>query len=288
VEALGTFGQLLVGGLLTGLVFALVAVGLTLVYGVMDVVNFAHGEFLMLAMYATLGLALLGLGPLVGLPLVVVAMFLFGIVVYRVFVRRLLAGPPEATVFGTFGLLVLMQGVAQATLTSDFQSAPSAPFHGTLHLGAIAVSQATVVEGIGALVLTAALFAFVEYTETGRAMRAVAEDRVAATLMGIDVQHVNGLAFGIGAACVGAAGALLMLSYPVYPTVGAPFALTAFVVVALGGFGSIHGALVGALLVGMLEVFGGFYLSPEMKMVPVYVAYLAVVLLRPQGLLGRR
>ena len=107
VEALGTFGQLLVGGLLTGLVFALVAVGLTLVYGVMDVVNFAHGEFLMLAMYATLGLALLGLGPLVGLPLVAVAMFLFGIVVYRVFVRRLLAGPPEATVFGTFGLLVL-------------------------------------------------------------------------------------------------------------------------------------------------------------------------------------
>jgi branched-chain amino acid transport system permease protein len=288
VEALGTFGQLLVGGLLTGLVFALVAVGLTLVYGVMDVVNFAHGEFLMLAMYATLGLALLGLGPLVGLPLVAVAMFLFGIVVYRVFVRRLLAGPPEATVFGTFGLLVLLQGVAQATLTSDFQSAPNVPFRGTLHLGAIAVSQATVIEGIGALVLTAALFAFVEYTETGRAMRAVAEDRVAATLMGIDVQRVNGLAFGIGAACVGAAGALLMLSYPVYPTAGAPFALTAFVVVALGGFGSIQGALVGALLVGMLEVFGGFYLSPEMKMVPVYLAYLAIVLLRPQGLLGRR
>jgi branched-subunit amino acid ABC-type transport system permease component len=119
-------------------------------------------------------------------------------------------------------------------------------------------------------------------------MRAVAEDRVAATLMGIDVQRVNGLAFGIGAACVGAAGSLLMLSYPVFPTAGASFALTAFVVVALGGFGSIQGALAGALLVGLLEVFGGFYLSPELKLVPVYLAYLAVVLLRPQGLLGRR
>ena len=283
-----TFAQLLAGGLLTGLVFALVAVGLTLVYGVMDVVNFAHGEFLMLAMYAALGLALLGIGPLLGLPLVAIALFLFGIVVYRVFVRRLLAGPPEATVFGTFGMLVLLQGVAQATLTSDYQSVPKPPLQGTLHLGPVALSQASLVEGIGALVLTAALFAFVEYTETGRAMRALAEDRVAATLMGIDVQRVNGLAFGIGAACVGAAGSLLMLSYPVYPTAGAPFALTAFVVVALGGFGSIQGALVGALLVGLLEVFGGFYLAPELKLVPVYVAYLAVVLLRPQGLLGRR
>ncbi len=283
-----TFAQLLVGGLLTGLVFALVAVGLTLVYGVMDVVNFAHGEFLMLSMYAALGLALIGIGPLLGLPLVAIALFLFGIVVYRVFIRRLLAGPSEATVFGTFGLLVLLQGAAQATLTSDFQSVPNPPLQGTIHLGPIALSQATLVEGIGALVLTASLFAFVEYTETGRAMRALAEDRVAATLMGIDVQRVNGLAFGIGAACVGAAGSLLMLSYPVYPTAGAPFALTAFVVVALGGFGSIQGALVGALLVGLLEVFGGFYLAPELKMVPVYVAYLAVVLLRPQGLLGRR
>jgi branched-chain amino acid transport system permease protein len=288
VEALSTFAQLLVGGLLTGLVFALVAVGLTLVYGVMDVVNFAHGEFLMLAMYGAFGLALLGIGPLLGLPLVVVALFLFGIVVYRLFVRRLLNGPPEATVFGTFGLLVLLQGLAQAFFSSDFLSAPNRPFADTLHLGPVAVSQASVIEGIGALVLTAVLFAFVEYTETGRAMRAVAEDRVAATLMGIDVQRTNALAFGIGAACVGAAGSLLMLSYPVYPTAGAPFALTAFVVVALGGFGSIQGALVGALLVGLLEVFGGFYLSPELKMVPVYLAYLVVVLVRPQGLLGRR
>lgn len=288
VETLTTFAQLVAGGLLTGLVFALVALGLTLVYGVMDVVNFAHGEFLMLAMYATFGLALLGIGPLVGLPLVAAALFLFGIVVYRVFVRRLLAGPPEATVFGTFGLLVLIQGVAQALFSSDFLSVPNRPLQGTLHLGPLALEQSALAEGLGALVLTALVFAFVEYTETGRAMRAVAEDRIAATLMGINVQRINALAFGIGAACVGAAGALLMLSYPVYPTVGSQFALTAFVVVALGGFGSIAGALVGALLVGLLEVLGGFYLSPELKMVPVYFAYLAVVLLRPQGLLGRR
>jgi branched-chain amino acid transport system permease protein len=165
---------------------------------------------------------------------------------------------------------------------------PNPPLQGTINFGAVHVSQATLLEGFGAIVLTAALFAFVEGSESGRAMRAVAEDRIASTLMGIDVQRVNAIAFGLGAACVGAAGALLMLSYPVYPTVGASFALTAFVVVALGGFGSVRGALVGAILVGLLEVFGGYYLSPELKMVPVYVAYLAVVLLRPQGLLGRR
>ena len=119
-------------------------------------------------------------------------------------------------------------------------------------------------------------------------MRATAEDRVTATLMGIDVEKMNLLAFAIGAACVGAAGALLMLTYQAYPRVGAEFALTAFVVVALGGFGSISGALIGALLVGLVEVLGGFYLSPALKMIPVYLLYLAVVLVRPQGLLGRR
>ena len=288
METLTTFAQLVAGGLLTGLVFALVALGLTLVYGVMDVVNFAHGEFLMLAMYAALGLGLLGIDLFAGLPLVAAALFLFGIVVYRVFVRRLLAGPPEATVFGTFGLLVLLQGTAQALFSSDYFSAPNRPLQGTVHLGPIALEQSALAEGFGALVLTGLVYAFVEYTESGRAMRAVAEDRIAATLMGINVQRINALAFGIGSACVGAAGALLMLSYPVYPTVGAQFALTAFVVVALGGFGSIEGALIAALLVGLLEVLGGFYLSPELKMVPVYLAYLAVVLLRPQGLLGRR
>ncbi len=287
-EQIITFAQLLVDGILTGLVFALVAVGLTLVYGVMDVVNFAHGEFLMLAMYATLGLALVRLQPLIALPIVAVALFLFGIVVYRLFIRRLLAGPPEATVFGTFGLLVLLQGTAQAAFSSDYLSVPNPPLQGTITIGAIHIAQANVLEGFGAIILTAALFAFVEGTEIGRAMRAVAEDRIASTLMGIDVQRVNAIAFGLGAACVGAAGALLMLSYPVYPTIGTSFALTAFVVVALGGFGSVRGALVGAILVGLLEVFGGYYLSPELKMVPVYVAYLAIVLLRPQGLLGRR
>lgn len=287
-QALTVFAQLLVAGVLTGLLFALVAVGLTLVYGVMDVVNFAHGEFLMLAMYASVGLSLIGLQPLFGLPVVAAALFVFGLIIYRLVIGRLLRGPSEATIFGTFGLLVLMQGLAQALFTSDFRSARHLPFQGTLRAGTIAVSQASLVEAAGALVLTGLLFAFVEYTETGRALRALAEDRVAATLMGIDVGQMNALAFGLGSACTGAAGALLMLSYPVYPTVGTEFALTAFIVVALGGFGKIQGALVGALIVGILEVFGGFYLAPEYKMVPVYIAFLVIVLVRPQGLMGRR
>ena len=285
---LGPLPQLLVSGLLAGLVFALIAMGLTLIFGVMDVVNFAHGEFLMVAMYATFGLSLLGLQPLAALPLVAIATFVLGAAIYRVFVRRLLAGPPEATIFGTFGLLVLFQGLAQYFLTSDLRSVNNAWFGGTLQAGPIRVGEADLVEGIGALVIAVLLYCFIEYTETGRAMRATSEDRMAASLMGVDVQRMNLLAWGIGSACVGAAGALLMLTYQVYPRVGAEFALTAFVVVALGGFGSIGGAFIGALLVGLVEVLGGFYLSPAIKLIPVYCLYLVVVLLRPQGLLGRR
>jgi branched-chain amino acid transport system permease protein len=288
VEALETFGQLLVSGILIGLVYALVAVGLTLIFGVMNVVNFAHGEFLMLAMYATLGLSLIGLNPIFALPFAAIALFAFGVVVYRLVIRRLLDGPIEATMFGTFGMLVLLQGAAQALFSSDFSSVTNRPFQGTLRLGAINVPEAALAEAAGALLLTGALFWFIERTETGRAMRALAEDRVAATLMGIDAQRMNALAFGLGSACVGAAGALLMLSYPVFPTVGSTFALTAFVVVSLGGFGSVAGALIAALLVGVLEVLSGFYLSPEVKMIPVYLLYLVVVFVRPTGLLGRR
>jgi branched-chain amino acid transport system permease protein len=261
---------------------------LTLIFGVMDVVNFAHGEFLMLAMYATFGAGLIGLNPILALPVVALLMFLVGAIVYRVLIRRLLAGPPSAVVFGTFGLLVFLQGAAQFLFTSDYRSVPNPPFQGTLHLGSINLGEAQIVAGLGALVLTAFVFAFVEYTEPGRALRALSEDRVAAQLMGIDVQRMNAFAFGLGIACAGAAGALLMLTYQAYPRVGTEFALTAFVVVALGGFGSVQGALVGAVLVGLVEVLGGFYISPALKMIPVYVLYLLVVLVRPQGLLGRR
>jgi branched-chain amino acid transport system permease protein len=285
---LGPLPQLVVSGILTGLLFALISVGLTLIFGVMDVVNFAHGEFLMLAMYATFGLALIGINPLLALPVVAVAAFILGALVYRTLVRRLLESSPSAVVFGTFGLLVFFQGAAQFLFTSDFRSVPNPPFQGTLHVGSVNLGEAQVVAGIAALLITALVFAFVEYTEPGRALRALSEDRVAAQLMGIDVQRMNAMAFGLGIACVGAAGALLMLTYPAFPRVGTEFALTAFVVVALGGFGSVQGALVGAILVGLVEVLGGFYISPALKMIPVYLLYLLVVLLRPQGLLGRR
>jgi branched-chain amino acid transport system permease protein len=273
---------------LAGLVFALIAMGLTLIFGVMDVVNFAHGEFLMIAMYVTFALSLVGFQPLAALPIVAIVLFVIGAIIYRVFVRRLLEGPPEATIFGTFGLLVLFQGLAQYFLTGDVRSVSNTWFTGTLQLGPVRIGESDLLEGIGALVIAVLLYLFIEYTETGRAMRATSEDRMAATLMGVNVQRVNVLAWGIGSACAGAAGALLMLTYQVYPTVGAEFALTAFVVVALGGFGSIQGAFIGALLVGLVEVLGGFYLSPAIKMIPVYMLYLIVVLLRPQGLLGRR
>ena len=193
--------------------------------------------------------------------------------------------------FGTFGMLVLLQGAAQALFSSDLsQRGETGPFQGTLRFAGINLPEASLAEGARARCCSRArCTGFIEYTETGRAMRALAEDRVAATLMGINVQRMNALAFGIGSACVGAAGALLMLSYPVVSDRRqARSRSRAFVVVSLGGFGSVAGALYAALIIGVVEVMSGFYLSPEVKMIPVYLAYLIVVLIRPTGLLGRR
>lgn len=282
------FAQLLVSGLGMGFIFALIAIGLTLIYGVMDVVNFAHGEFLMVAMYASfLAWQAWGVDPIVAVPVVAAAMFAFGVGVYWLLVRRVLGKSMHSQIFATFGLMVFLQALAQFVFGADYRAVQQSVLSGVVEIGGIALPGPQLASMAGASVATALLYVLVFRTRTGRLLRAASQDRVAASTLGIDADRMYALAWGIGAAAVGAAGALLSSFYPVFPRVGGAFVLVAYVVVALGGFGSIHGALVAGVLIGLLQTLAGFYVSSQLKFVPVYALYLLVVLVRPRGLFGR-
>ena len=284
---LAILSQVILSGIFIGFIYALVSVGLTVIYGVMDIVNFAHGEYLMLSMYVVFWLyALFRIDPIFGLPVSVLVLFVVGVLTHKLIVRPVLDAPMSAQIFVTFGLLVFLQGVAQFLWSPSYRLIQEPLLSGRLQVAGLNVSLAQGVAAIGALLTTAFVYWFIEKTETGRALQAVAEDRQAASLMGINSDRMFALAWGIGAACVGVAGALLANYYYIFPTVGTVFALIAFVAVALGGFGSVPGALVAGIIIGLVEVLSGFFIAPAYKEVTVFALYLVVVLVRPQGLLG--
>jgi branched-chain amino acid transport system permease protein len=280
--------QGLIGGLLMGFVYALIAAGLSLIFGLMEIVNFAHGEFLMLAMFATFwAWALAGLDPLLALPLTAALLFVLGIAVYHGLIRWILGAPMLAQIFATFGLAVFLRSAAQALWGVDFRLVKDPLVSGRISLGGLFIGLPQLVASVGALAAFAFLYWLIRKTETGRALQATAQDRQAAALMGIDTQWMFALGWGIGAACVGVAGALLTIFFYVFPDVGASFALLAYVAVALGGFGNVPGTLAAGVVVGVVEVMSGLLIAPTLKYVAVFLIYLAVVLWRPQGLFGR-
>jgi len=281
--------QTLVSGVLIGFVFALVAVGLTLIFGMMEIVNFAHGEFLMMAMYASFWMwSLFALDPLVSLPITTLALMLMGAVTYKLIIKRILNAPMLAQIFATFGLMVFLRSLAQFLWTPNFRVIQHSLVSDVrLEVGSVFVGLPQLVAAMGAVLTFAFIYWLVEKTETGRAMMATAEDRDAAALMGIDSERMFTMAWAIGSGCVGVAGALLSTYYYIQPEVGAVFGITTFVVVALGGFGSIPGAFVAGILVGLIQVFAGLIIGPSLKFAVVLAIYLLVVLMRPQGLLGK-
>ena len=280
--------QTLASGVLIGLIYALVAIGLTMIFGVMDIVNFAHGEFLMLGMYSAFWLfALYALDPLVTLPLTVLMLFAFGVLLYRLVIVRIVNAPMLSQIFTTFGIMILLRGVAQFLWKPDFRSIENSMVSGTVQALGVQVGRPQLVAGIGAILVTAVIYFFLNKTRLGAALEATASDKEAARLMGIDSHRMFSLAWGIGAACAGAAGVLLSTFFPIFPDVGANFILLAFVVVNLGGFGSVSGAFWAGILVGVIEVMGGLLLGPQYKMAIVLVLFLGVLMFRPQGLMGK-
>ena len=280
--------QTLASGVLIGLIYALVAIGLTMIFGVMDIVNFAHGEFLMLGMYASFWMfALLALDPMFTLPLTVLMLFAFGVLLYRVVIRRIIDAPMLSQIFTTFGLMLLMRGLAQFFWKPDYRTIENSLVAGSIKVAGVQVGRPQVVAGLGAVLVTATLYFFLNRTKLGAALEATAADKEAARLMGIDSHKMFALAWGTAAACAGAAGGLLSTFFPIFPDVGANFILLAFVVVNLGGFGSVMGAFWAGILVGVIEVMGGLLLGPQYKTAIVLVLFLGVLMFRPQGLMGK-
>jgi branched-chain amino acid transport system permease protein len=281
--------QLIVSGLITGLIYALVSTGLTLIWGLMNLVNFAHGEYLMLAMFSAYWFSTLRhWDPLVSLPLTVVVVALLSGATYTLLIRRLLTASVLAQVFATFGLMVFLQNGAQFLFGPSFRSIPNPWLEGRIRLFGTYIGQAQAVAGAGAFVTTAILYWFMRHTDLGRALDATSQDRGAAAAMGIDTNKMFLLAWAINGALLGVAGSLIASSFYVHPTVGQVFSLIAFVVVALGGFGSIEGAFIAGMLIGVFQTLCGFFLPSQIQLVPVYLVYIAIVLVRPQGLLGSR
>ena len=280
--------QGIVSGLLMGLVYALIAAGLSLIFGLMEIVNFAHGEFLMLAMFSTYwAWALWRLDPIVSLPLTAAALFLLGVATYLGLIRWIIGAPMLAQIFATFGLAIFLRAAAQALWGVDFRVVKNPLMDGRLAVGGLFIGLPQLTASVGALVAFGFLQWFITKTETGLALQATAQDRQAASLMGIDTQRMFALGWGIGAACVGAAGALLAMFFYIFPDVGATFALLAYVTVALGGFGNVPATLVAGVVVGVVEVLAGLLIAPAFKYAVVFALYLVVVLWRPQGLFGR-
>ena len=274
-----------------GLLYGLIAVGLALIFGLMDVTNFAHGEFLMIAMYLSFFLfAFFAIDPLLSAPLVAAAMFIFGAVVYLLVVRfamRAKANAGMVQIFTTFGLAILMRGLAQYFFTPDYRSIPQSWAGGkTVSVAGIFLPEPQLIGAAVSIAAFAGLYFFIHRTDFGRALEATREDPGAVALVGIDKNRVFAFGWGLGAALVGLAGAIMAVFFYIYPDVGASFALIAYVTVALGGFGSVFGAFAGGIIVGLVEATTALVLPPSLKSVGIYAVYLLVVFIRPRGLFG--
>jgi branched-chain amino acid transport system permease protein len=279
--------QSAVGGLLLGAIYALFSSGLTLIWGMMNFINFAHGEFVMLGMYVALVVTWAHAGPETFGSAAAVALFLLGVIVYLALIKHVMRGPMLSQILSTFGLALLLRYSAFYIFKSDFRTLPDSALSGSINLGGIYVGRAQLVAGLVAALLALSMHVMLTRTALGSRMLAVAEDRNAAMLMGIRPDRMQALAWGLAAAGAGIAGALMALSYPWSPSVGETFGLTAFVVVTLGGFGSVPGAMYAGLIIGLIQALSAFYLGAIYKDIVVYALFAALLWFRPQGLLGK-
>jgi len=286
---MAVFLQVVLDGLLNGMLYALVTIGLSLIWGVMDIINFAHGEFLMIAMYVSYWLGfLMHVDPLISWIASGIFVFLLSVIVYNLIVSQLIGKPALSALLATFGLSMLLKNICLNRFSPNFKLLSDTYLGGkVIQLGNnLILSLPQFIIAVASMVIILLTYHFMTRTKIGWAIQATAMDRDAAELMGIDTNKIYALVFGIGGACVGIAGGLLPMYMPVHPEVGSLFSLIAFICVAMGGFGSIIGSLLAALLVGLIEALVGFYIAPIFKYVAVFGLYLIVILIKPRGLFG--
>ena len=280
--------QVIVGGLLLGAVYALFSSGLTLIWGMMNIVNFAHGDFVMLGMYVAFVVwKLFGGGPLAGAPAAALVLATLGVIVYFGLIRSIMKGPMLAQILGTFGLALLLRYAAFWYFGANFLSLPENLVGGTFDVFGIRIEASRLLAGVVALIVTGGLHFLLTRTALGSKMLAVSEDSAAAQLMGIRPDTMQAIAWAIAAGVTGIAGALIATFFYVVPTVGETLGLIAFVTVSLGGFGSVPGALVAGLLIGVIESLSAYWIGAVYKDIVVYALFLGFLWFRPQGLMGK-
>jgi len=279
--------QAAVSGFLLGGVYGLVAGGLSLIFGVLRIINFAHGAVMMLAMYATYWLfTLLGVDPYLSILITGPAFFAFGMLVQRIVIEPNRFAAEHNQLLLTLGLALFLENLALVLWQGDFRTVRPAYAAASFVLADALVEVPRLIACAGAVVMALALFAFLRLTDVGKAIRALSEEPEGAMLMGIDVRRIRAVAFGIGAACVAVAGALVAPFFYVAPDVGESFNIVAFVVVVLGGMGNFVGALAGGFIVGLAESLGATLLPGSLKQLVVFALFVLVLLFRPAGLFG--
>lgn len=281
------FLQTIVNGLLTGSIYSMVAIGLTLIYGVMVILNFAHGEFLMLGMYIAFAMfSVVGMDPYLAIPIAALLIFGFGALIQSSLVQRVLDAHPLNQIILLLGVSTLIIGLVQYIFTAE-PKVVRVPYETAVFtLGEIRFSIPRTVAFFFAMTSSLLLYLFLQKTRTGSAIRAVSQSRAGALLMGINDKFIYRLTFGIGTAVTAIAGVLLTPNYRMIPTVGQPFGVTAFVVVVLGTMGNFIGAFIGGLIIGVVEAFAGFFLGGDVKIVASMVVFILILLFKPAGLFG--
>lgn len=282
------FIQGLFEGLINGSILALIAMGVALVWGVMNILSFSQGEFLMLGMYITFFLNLiLGLDPIISLPFAFLSLFGLGWIIYKMIITRAIKGPVLSQRLITFSLSMILINAALLLFTSEFKIIPKVAFTGSLNIGSLIVAKQKLVPLIIALIIAGSMFAFLQYTRIGKAIRATAMNRNAASLVGIDTELMYALSFSLASAVAGSAGCALTYFYYMFPTVGANFQLWGFIAVAMGGIGSIEGAFISGLIMGIADTVTGIYVNPAIKYIGVCIVFLVIVSFKPKGIFGK-
>jgi branched-chain amino acid transport system permease protein len=280
--------QSLISGILIGGVYALIGIGLTIIFGVMRVINFAHGDIMMIGMYLTYSLfTLAGIDPFVSIVITIPLMFMFGAFLQKVFINRMQGALPQNQILLTIGLGLIMSNTMMLAYTSDYKILSTDYSSSSFNIAGISISTPLAISFLITAAITAMLYWFLLKTDTGQAIRATAQDREAAQLMGINVKWMSILAFGMGSALAGTAGALISPTYYIFPQIGSTFTLKAFVITVLGGMGSIVGATIGGVIIGVAESISAVYISSGWKDVVVFVLFLLVLLFKPAGLMGK-
>jgi branched-chain amino acid transport system permease protein len=278
-----------VGGVLTGLVYGLMALGLSVIFGVVRVVNFAHGEMMTIAMYLAITLfAAFHLDPLVMLVPIAAVLFVFGYGLQKALINPFVTRPEHSQFLLLVAVAIIIVNVLLILFGPDARSVQVSYAFDSFQVGTLIVDATKVYAALAALIVTAGLFTFFQFTAIGTAIRACADNYTGALVVGLDVKHLYALTFGIGAACVGAAGVMLVLIADVTPAIGPAYTLLAFVIVITGGLGSMPGALMGGVLIGFTEAMAGLLFTPSAKSMFAFAILVLVLLFRPQGIMGKR